>query len=84
MSSTTLGEDPLQWHNLWDDPAYRARRDELVTDLYDNLPPERADEAGSGSPSLSPAPGGTECGNRPRWWPRPGGGAPQAGGAVSL
>jgi len=37
-----LGEDPLQWRNLWDDPAYRARRDELVTDLYDNLPPERA------------------------------------------
>jgi len=36
-----LGEDPLQWRNLWDDPAYRARRDELVVDLYDNLPPER-------------------------------------------
>ena len=36
-----LAEDPLQWRNLWDDPAYRARRDELVTDLYDNLPPER-------------------------------------------
>ena len=38
-SSTRLAEDPLQWRNLWDDPAYRARRDELVTDLYDNLPP---------------------------------------------
>jgi arylsulfatase A-like enzyme len=37
----SLAEDPLQWRNLWDDPAYRARRDELVTDLYDNLPPER-------------------------------------------
>ncbi len=37
-----MDEDPLQWRNLWDDPAYRARRDELVTDLYDNLPPERA------------------------------------------
>jgi arylsulfatase A-like enzyme len=36
-----LSEDPLQWRNLWDDPAYRARRDELVTDLYDNLPAER-------------------------------------------
>jgi hypothetical protein len=36
-----MAEDPLQRRNLWDDPAYRARRDELVTDLYDNLPPER-------------------------------------------
>ena len=36
-----MGDDPMQRHNLWDDPAYRARRDELVTDLYDKLPPER-------------------------------------------
>ena len=38
-----MDEDPLQHHNLWDDPAYRARRAELVTDLYDNLPPARPD-----------------------------------------
>jgi hypothetical protein len=38
-----LDDDPLQWRNLWDDPAYRARRNELVTDLYDNLPPERGE-----------------------------------------
>jgi arylsulfatase A-like enzyme len=35
-----LEADPHQFHNLWDDPAYRARRDELVTDLYDSLPTE--------------------------------------------
>lgn len=34
-----LAEDPLQWHNRWDDPAARALRDDLVTDLRDNLPP---------------------------------------------
>ena len=32
--------DPHQWHNLWDDPAYRALRDDLVADLYDSLPAE--------------------------------------------
>ena len=48
-----LAEDPLQWRNLWDDPAYRARRDELVTDLYDNLPPEREHQAGRRSPGLT-------------------------------
>jgi len=36
-----LAEDPLQWHNLWDDPEYRVRRDELVIDLYDHLPATR-------------------------------------------
>jgi len=36
-----LAEDPLQWNNRWDDPTCRARRHELVTDLYDNLPPSR-------------------------------------------
>jgi hypothetical protein len=30
--------DPHQWHNLWDDPAHRALRDDLVADLYDSLP----------------------------------------------
>ena len=38
-----LDDDPLQWTNLWDDPGYRGRRDDLVTDLYDNLPPARAE-----------------------------------------
>jgi arylsulfatase A-like enzyme len=35
-----LAEDPYQWHNLWDDPGARARRDDLITDLYANLPVE--------------------------------------------
>ncbi len=36
-----LDEDPHQWHNLWDDPAHRAVRDDLVADLRDSLPTER-------------------------------------------
>jgi arylsulfatase A-like enzyme len=36
-----LDEDPHQWHNLFDDPAYRAVRDDLVADLYDSFPTER-------------------------------------------
>ncbi|HEX4862608.1 MAG TPA: sulfatase-like hydrolase/transferase, partial [Acidimicrobiales bacterium] len=39
----SLFEDPLQWHNLWDDASYRATRDDLVADLYDSLPPARAE-----------------------------------------
>ena len=35
----TVDEDPYQFRNLWDDPDYRSLRDELVADLYDNLPP---------------------------------------------
>ncbi|HUY64542.1 MAG TPA: sulfatase-like hydrolase/transferase [Acidimicrobiales bacterium] len=38
-----MAEDPWQWRNLWDDPDYRSRRQELVTDLYDHLAPERPD-----------------------------------------
>ena len=38
-----LAEDPLQWTNLWGDPGYRSRREELAADLYDNLAPERAE-----------------------------------------
>lgn len=34
-------EDPHQWHNLWDDPAYRAVRDDLVDDLRAAQPAER-------------------------------------------
>ncbi len=37
-----LGEDPLQWRNLWDDPSLRATRDDLVADLYDSLPEPRS------------------------------------------
>ncbi len=36
-----LTHDPLQWRNLWDDAGYAIRREELVADLYDNLPPGR-------------------------------------------
>ena len=36
-----LKNDPLQWHNLWDDPKYRTRKSDLIADLYDHLPPER-------------------------------------------
>jgi arylsulfatase A-like enzyme len=36
-----LDDDPHQWRNLWDDPAYRGVRDDLVADLYDALPPPR-------------------------------------------
>jgi hypothetical protein len=34
-----VDEDPYQFRNLWDDPQFRSVRDELVADLYDNLPP---------------------------------------------
>ena len=33
-SSTTWSDDPLQQVNLWDDPARRALRDELLDDLW--------------------------------------------------
>jgi arylsulfatase A-like enzyme len=35
-----VAEDPHQWDNKWDDAAVRARRDDLVADLYDSLPVE--------------------------------------------
>jgi len=35
-----MDEDPHQWWNLWDDPSYRAIRDDLVDDLYASLPSE--------------------------------------------
>ena len=34
-------EDPYQWENRWDDPACKALKEDLVTDLYDSLPRER-------------------------------------------
>ncbi|MFM8564406.1 MAG: sulfatase [Acidimicrobiia bacterium] len=33
-----LANDPLQRVNLWDDPAHRATRDDLLADLWDHLP----------------------------------------------
>jgi arylsulfatase A-like enzyme len=36
-----LREDPLQWRNLWNDPASAQLKSDLRTDLYDNLPRER-------------------------------------------
>lgn len=33
-----LDADPLQRVNLWNDPAHRTRRDELIADLRDHLP----------------------------------------------
>ncbi len=32
-----LDDDPHQWWNLWDNPQYRAVRDDLVADLYATL-----------------------------------------------
>src|SRR5262249_14252904 len=34
--------DPHQWRNLWNDPARRTLRSDLIADLYDNLPEARA------------------------------------------
>ena len=34
-----LAEDPLQRHNRWVDPAWRRRREALVADLKQHLPP---------------------------------------------
>src|SRR6266550_1211256 len=34
-------DDPHQWVNRWDDPACKARKEDLVADLYDSLPSER-------------------------------------------
>ncbi|MDP4910611.1 MAG: sulfatase-like hydrolase/transferase [Pseudomonadales bacterium] len=36
-----MNADPEQRVNLWNDPAHRATRDELVSDLYDELPRPR-------------------------------------------
>ena len=35
-----VDDDPYQFENRWDDPAQRARRDDLVADLYASLPTE--------------------------------------------
>jgi hypothetical protein len=33
-------DDPYQFDNKWDDGATRALRDDLINDLFDNLPAE--------------------------------------------
>lgn len=45
-----LAADPDQRDNLWDDPARRRLRDELVADLYDHLPPRRTPRLPRGAP----------------------------------
>jgi arylsulfatase A-like enzyme len=35
-----VDEDPHQWENRWDDPACKSLREDLVADLYANLPTE--------------------------------------------
>jgi arylsulfatase A-like enzyme len=36
-----LREDPLQWRNLWRDPAHARLRRDLIADLYHHLPRPR-------------------------------------------
>lgn len=36
-----LSEDPYQWRNLWDDPAYSKLKSDLLADLNDAHPPVR-------------------------------------------
>ena len=45
-----LREDPMQWRNLWNDPAYAKLKSDLRADLYDNLRPS----ATPNSPSKPP------------------------------
>jgi arylsulfatase A-like enzyme len=33
-----IDDDPYAWENRWDDPDCKAIREDLVADLYDNLP----------------------------------------------
>jgi arylsulfatase A-like enzyme len=37
-----LGDDPHQHVNRWDDPTVQSWRDDLVADLWDNLPRQRS------------------------------------------
>ncbi|MCC6521503.1 MAG: sulfatase-like hydrolase/transferase [Polyangiaceae bacterium] len=45
-----LRHDPHAWRNLWNDPAHRRRRDELVADLRASLRPGRPDPLPVASP----------------------------------
>jgi len=46
-----LREDPRQWTNLWDDPARRKLRADLVADLRSALPAERDPPLVPGAPT---------------------------------
>ena len=46
-----LGEDPYQFHNRWDDPGCAAIQRDLVTDLYDHMPPARAERLAVEAPA---------------------------------
>lgn len=46
-----LAADPHQWRNLWDEPAHRSVRDDLVADLYDSLPAGRSEPLEVESPA---------------------------------
>jgi hypothetical protein len=35
-------DDPHQWRNLWNDPAFAAIKSHLIDDLYRSLPAERS------------------------------------------
>jgi arylsulfatase A-like enzyme len=37
-------EDPWQWRNLWNDPAFKRVKSDLLADLWDNMPEECAQE----------------------------------------
>ena len=45
-----LSTDPDARVNLWDDPARRILRTDLVADLYDSLPPRRTPRLERGAP----------------------------------
>ena len=44
-------DDPYQFHNRWDDPACAAIQSDLVTDLYDHMPPARAERLAVEAPA---------------------------------
>ncbi|MGH9295709.1 MAG: sulfatase-like hydrolase/transferase, partial [Acidimicrobiales bacterium] len=44
-------EDPLQWRNLWDEPACRSLRDDLVQAIREGLPAGRAEPLKVESPA---------------------------------
>jgi len=46
-----LDGDPHQWHNRWNDPGCAAIQSDLVTDLYDHLPPVRAERLAVEAPA---------------------------------
>lgn len=43
--------DPRQWRNLWDDDGYATIKSDLIADLYDHMPPERAPKLDAEAPT---------------------------------